>query len=87
MPYSINAFTGNLDIVASGSPVPALSTYVHTQSSASATWTINHNLGFKPSVELFSSGSQEIEGDVVHTSNNQTMVYFTASITGFARLN
>lgn len=61
--------------------------YIHNQTVASATWTITHNLGFKPSVELFNSGSQEIEGDVVHASYNVTIVYFTQAITGFARLN
>lgn len=61
--------------------------YTHTQSTAASTWTINHNLGFKPSVELFDSGSQEIDGHVVHTSVNQVVVTFTKSITGFARLN
>ncbi|MEB3277210.1 MAG: hypothetical protein VKM92_09625 [Cyanobacteriota bacterium] len=62
-------------------------TYIHTQSTAANTWTINHNLGFKPSVELFDSGSQEIDGHVVHTSNNQVVVTLTKAISGFARLN
>lgn len=66
---------------------PKTTVYVFTQSAAASQWTINHNLGFKPSVELFNSGSQEIDGDVVHTSTNQTVVYFTASLAGFARLN
>ena len=61
--------------------------YVHNQPSAAATWTIAHNLGFKPSVELLNAGSQEIEGDVVHTSQNVTVVNFTTPIAGFARLN
>jgi hypothetical protein len=56
------------------------------QSSAAATWTINHNLGFKPSVELLNSGSQEIDGDVVHTSANQVVVTFNVPVSGFARL-
>lgn len=60
--------------------------YTHTQSSPAATWTINHNLGFKPSVELLNAGSQEIEGDVLHPSTNQAVVYFTSSVAGFARL-
>lgn len=60
--------------------------YVHTQSTAAATWTITHNLGFIPSVELFNTGSQEIDGDVVHVSQNVTTVYFTAAVAGFARL-
>lgn len=60
--------------------------YVHQQGSASATWTINHNLGYRPSVELLNTGSQEIEGDVVHTSVNQTVVTFTSAVAGQARL-
>jgi hypothetical protein len=45
--------------------------YVHTQASPATTWTINHNLGFRPSVELLDSGSQEIDGDY-STSDNQS---------------
>lgn len=70
-----------------GPPGEIASTYIYTQSSPAATWTIAHNLGFKPSVELLNAGSQEIEGDVVHTSYNVTMVYFTQATAGFARLN
>ena len=69
-----------------GPPGPASAFYIHEQTVASATWTIAHNLGFKPSVELFGAGSQEIEGDIVHASANITTVYFTIPITGFARL-
>lgn len=60
--------------------------YVYTQSSAAATWTINHNLGYVPSVELFDSGSQEIEADVLHPSANQTIIMFSMPTAGFARL-
>lgn len=87
MRYQINLFTGNLDPIANVVIPPVLAGYVHNQTTASDTWNINHNLGFKPSVELYSAGSQEIEGDIVHISDNQTIVYFNSSITGFARLN
>jgi hypothetical protein len=60
--------------------------YVFTQSTAASTWTINHNLGHVPSVEVFDSGSQEIEADVSHPSVNQTVILFTVPTTGFARL-
>lgn len=73
-----------------GPPGPsgaAGSTYIHNQPSAAATWTIAHNLGFKPSVELLNTGSQEIEADVVHQSTNVCLVYFTTPTAGFARLN
>jgi hypothetical protein len=61
--------------------------YVHLQSSPATTWTMAHNLGFKPSVELLNSGSQEIEGDVVHPTQNVAVAYFNIPIAGFARLN
>ena len=60
--------------------------FTHTQSSASATWTINHNLGYKPSVDLFSVGGVEIVGTVTHISDNQVVADFVTSIAGFARL-
>jgi hypothetical protein len=60
--------------------------FVFTQSTAASTWTINHNLGHVPSVEVFDSGSQEIEADVTHPSVNQTVILFTVPTAGFARL-
>lgn len=60
--------------------------YVHTQSTSSSTWTINHNLGYYPTVEIFDSGRQKIDADVAHPSANQTAIVFSVSIAGFARL-
>ena len=60
--------------------------YVHTQASPSTTWTINHNLGFRPSVELLDSGSQEIDGDIAHPTTNQTVVTLNPATAGLARL-
>lgn len=69
-----------------GPPGPSGAAYTYTQQTPSLTWTINHNLGTKPSVELLNAGSQEIEGDVVHTSSNQVVVSFNTAIAGTARL-
>ena len=60
--------------------------YVFTQSTPSTTWTINHNLGFRPTVELLDAGSQEIDGDVAHPSINQTIVTLNPATAGLARL-
>jgi hypothetical protein len=60
--------------------------YVWTQSAPAITWTIAHNLGHVPSVEIFDSGSQEIEADVSHPSVNVTIILFSLPIAGFARL-
>lgn len=61
--------------------------FTHTQSSPSDTWIINHNLGYRPSVELIDIGGLEIEGEVQHLSLNQTVVRFNVATAGFARLN
>lgn len=60
--------------------------FVFTQSTPSTTWTINHNLGYRPSVELFDSGSQEIDGEVSHPTVNQTIVSLNPATAGTARL-
>ena len=60
--------------------------YDFVQSSPSASWTINHNLGYKPGVDVYDSGSQQIQAEVSHTSVNQTVILLTASTAGFARL-
>ena len=60
--------------------------FVYQQSTVASTWTINHNLGHVPSVEVFDSGSQEIEADVSHPSVNTTIIVFTVPTAGFARL-
>jgi hypothetical protein len=63
-----------------------LAAYTHTQSTPATTWTINHNLGYRPSVELFNSGMQEIDAEIAHPSVNQTVVTLNPATAGLARL-
>lgn len=70
----------------SGVQFAASAAYVHDQVSPSATWIINHNLGFRPSVELFDAGSQEFDGEISHPTVNQVVVSLTTAVSGFARL-
>jgi hypothetical protein len=65
----------------------AAGSYVHTQSTAAATWTINHNLGFNPQVAAFSTGGVEMRVEVLHPTTNQTLLLFINSTAGTARLN
>lgn len=60
--------------------------YVHNQATAASTWTINHNLGYRPSVEVLDSGSQEIDAEIAHPSVNQTVVSLNPATAGLARL-
>lgn len=64
----------------------ALGGYLHTQSTPSSNWIINHNLGYNPIVQVFNSGSMEIDCAIVHISNNQVQIPLVTAITGFARL-
>lgn len=56
------------------------------QTTPAASWIINHNLGFRPAVELFTVGGVEFDADVQHTSMNQTVVSLTLPLAGYARL-
>lgn len=60
---------------------------LHNQMTPAMTWTINHNLGFVPSVEVYSVGGAEIDADVLHISANQTQINFVTPTAGSARLN
>lgn len=60
--------------------------YTFNQTTPAITWTINHNLGFFPSVELLSPGLQEIDGEISHTSINQTIVTLQPAFAGLALL-
>lgn len=59
--------------------------YLHTQNDPALTWTINHNLGYKPAVELYTIGGLEFEAEVIHTSSNQCVVQLVKEIAGFVR--
>jgi hypothetical protein len=60
--------------------------FEYVQAAPATTWTINHNLGFRPSVELLDAGSQEIDGEVAHPTVNQTVVTLSPATAGLARL-
>ena len=60
--------------------------FEYVQAAPATTWTINHNLGFRPSVELLDAGSQEIDGEVAHPTINQTVVTLNPASAGLARL-
>ena len=62
-------------------------TFVFTQMVASSTWTINHNLGKRPSVSVVTSGGDEVIGDVHYIDDNNLIVTFTFMFAGVAYLN
>lgn len=82
---SVNVVTVGVQGPAGTDGIDGAAGYNHTQSSASTTWTVNHNLGFNPSVSIFTVGGLEMEGQITHTSINQTVINFVSSVAGTAR--
>jgi hypothetical protein len=58
----------------------------YDQIEPRATWTITHNLGYYPSVELFNNEWDEIDGYVNHLTKNTVRVELTLPLSGHARL-
>lgn len=56
------------------------------QSSA-LQWTINHNLGYRPSVELIDSAGNEFDAEIRHLSANTVQVTMLVATAGTARLS
>lgn len=59
---------------------------IHTQSSASSTWNVTHELGGRPSITIVDSAGTVVVGDVVYNSNTSITVTFSAPFSGFAYL-
>lgn len=60
--------------------------HVHTQSSPTATWTINHSLGGYPSVSVVDSAKTVVFGEVQYASTTQVVVNFSTAFSGYAYL-
>lgn len=67
--------------------IPVGGTYVHTQYSSSATWTITHNMGYKPNVTVVDSAGTIIEGAIDYQTGNTIVLTFSAPFAGTAYLS
>lgn len=59
--------------------------FQHTQGSASVTWTIDHNLGFRPHITVFDTTGEVVQGAITNPSLNQSVVTFYTALAGSAR--
>lgn len=51
--------------------------YIHRQAVASSTWTVNHNLGYKPGgILILDSAGTQWFGAVIHIDNNNLILDF-----------
>jgi hypothetical protein len=61
--------------------------YEHTQGVANTSWTITHNLGFKPNVTVIDSAGNIVEGEIVYTNSESLTVSFVYAFSGKAYLS
>jgi hypothetical protein len=61
--------------------------YLHTQSIASDSWTITHNLGKYPTANVIDSAGTNIVGSITYNSINQLTISFAGDTSGTATLN
>ncbi len=62
-------------------------TYIHTQGTPSAIWTIQHNLGKFPSATAVNSNNIQGFGEVQYIDANNLTITFSAGFSGKAYLN
>ena len=67
-----------------GPPGPAGGTYRHVQGTASAQWTIQHNLGFYPAVTLVDSTGREFVAELTFPDMNTAIATLSAATGGEA---
>lgn len=60
--------------------------YVHTQSVASSSWSINHALQTKPGVTVVGAAGQQIYAEVHYPDDDNTVIVFASPSTGTAYL-
>ena len=86
----VSGATKNFSITSIVNSTPFAShggTTTHTQGSASATWTVTHNLNKFPSVTIVDSEEEQVFGVVDYQSANTIVLTFSAAISGKAYLN
>ncbi|MEU8829354.1 hypothetical protein [Streptomyces sp900116325] len=67
-----------------GPPGASGSTYQHTQTSASATWQVAHNLGRPPNISVLRPDGRVAYADIEHTTANLAVITFPTPIAGTA---
>lgn len=61
--------------------------YTYEKQVNSTSWNIIHNLGFRPNVNIMDYGSNNVECDVEHVSENHLTLTFSEAISGYAYLS
>lgn len=65
-------------------PAGVVAQYTHAQPAPSDVWVVNHNLGARPQVSVLSVGGKELMAEVIHSNENQALIYFDQPTAGTA---
>lgn len=66
------------------SQLQTATSYQHTQNLPASTWTIHHNLGRYPGIEILDDTNEVVEGRVVHSDRSTAVAQFNFAATGKA---
>jgi hypothetical protein len=65
-------------------PTPAnMAGQVFTFASPGMTWTVTHNLGYRPTVEVYRVDNVRMYPSMTQDSNNSLTIYFNALTSGY----
>lgn len=67
-------------------PGTLLVPFEYIANTPSSTWTIPHNLGYRPDVSVYSIGGVEVVADILHIDFNNVLIMFNLPYAGRARL-
>jgi hypothetical protein len=70
-----------------GSLLGSDKTYVHDQTTPSATWTITHGLSKNPAIMVVDSAKTVVIGQVDYIDNNNVVITFNGAFSGYAYFN
>lgn len=66
---------------------PEVAGYEHDQAISASVWTIDHNLGYRPTiVGVIDTAGTQVIGRVEHPTTMRTVLTFSAPFSGKARL-
>lgn len=66
---------------------PGGATYVHTQSTSAAVWTVAHNLGRRPSISVTDHLGNVLIADTQHIDANLAQITHSVPAIGYAYCN
>jgi hypothetical protein len=61
--------------------------YSYVQTAPASVWSVTHSLNKYPSVTVFDSSGNEVEGDVTYSNLNQVILTFSSAFAGTAAFN